>query len=72
MGEDASYWQRHLTTHHAGQAGLLHLHHLTPLHGIAQGGRRPVVTTLHGTELKFLAHALRRLRLADAPGPVRR
>ncbi|MFE9636570.1 glycosyltransferase family 4 protein [Streptomyces sp. NPDC006463] len=63
-----TYWRRHLTTHHAGLAGLLHLHHLTPLHGVAQGGHRPVVTTLHGTELKFLAHALRRLRLADAVG----
>ncbi|MGW2984065.1 glycosyltransferase family 4 protein [Streptomyces goshikiensis] len=61
-----TYWRLHLTTHHAGQDGLIHLHHLTPLHGIAQGHDRPVVTTLHGTELKFLANALRRLRLADA------
>lgn len=63
-----AYWRRHLTTHHAGQGGLLHLHHLTPLHGIAQVHDRPVVTTLHGTELKFLRNALRRLHLADALG----
>lgn len=63
-----AYWRRHLTTNHAGETGLLHLHHLTPLHGIAQGSGRPVVTTLHGTELKFLANAQRRLRLADALG----
>lgn len=25
-----AYWRQHLTTHHAGEAGLLHLHHLTP------------------------------------------
>ncbi|MGW0898243.1 hypothetical protein ACWD0G_14790, partial [Streptomyces goshikiensis] len=37
-----TYWRRHLTTHHAGQDGLIHLHHLTPLHGIAQGHDRPV------------------------------
>ncbi|MFB7178467.1 glycosyltransferase family 4 protein [Streptomyces sp. NPDC056257] len=61
-----AYWRCHLTTHQAGQAGLLHLHHLTPLHGITQSARRPVVTTLHGTELKFLNNALRRLHLADA------
>ncbi|MGX1632457.1 glycosyltransferase family 4 protein [Streptomyces albidoflavus] len=62
------YWRRHLTTHRAGAAGVLHLHHLTPLHGIARGVDVPVITTLHGTELKFLANAQRRLRLADALG----
>ncbi|MER6520202.1 glycosyltransferase family 4 protein [Streptomyces sp. NPDC001553] len=61
-----AYWCRHLTTHQAGAAKVLHLHHLTPLHGIARRRDLPVVTTLHGTELKFLANALRRLRLADA------
>lgn len=60
-----AYWRQHLTTHQAGEGGLLHLHHLTPLHGIAQGQDRPVVTTLHGTELKFLDNALRRLHLAE-------
>ncbi|MFE1792109.1 glycosyltransferase family 4 protein [Streptomyces sp. NPDC059525] len=63
-----AYWRHHLTTHQAGRSGLLHLHHLTPLHGITQDGHRPVVTTLHGTELKFLNSALRRLQLADALG----
>lgn len=63
-----SYWRHHLTTHHAGQAGLLHLHHLTPLHGITHSSSRPVVTTLHGTEIKFLNNALRRLHLAEALG----
>lgn len=62
------YWRRHLTAHRAGATGVLHLHHLTPLHGFARRGDVPVVTTLHGTELKFLANAQRRLRLADALG----
>ncbi|MGW4250677.1 glycosyltransferase family 4 protein [Streptomyces californicus] len=62
------YWHRHLTAHRAGATGVLHLHHLTPLHSIARRHEVPVVTTLHGTELKFLANAQRRLLLADALG----
>ncbi|MFI1185860.1 glycosyltransferase family 4 protein [Streptomyces californicus] len=62
------YWRRQLTARRAGATGVLHLHHLTPLHGIARLGDVLVVTTLHGTELKFLANAQRRLRLATALG----
>jgi glycosyltransferase involved in cell wall biosynthesis len=41
------------------QARVLHLHHLTPIHGAAASAlpEVPVVTHLHGTELKLL-HAL--------------
>ena len=47
------------------QARLLHLHHLTPMHdaaALALPGM-PVVTHLHGTELKMLdAHRARGVR----------
>ncbi len=60
------YWTQQFAAHDAGTAGLLHLHHLTPQHGAARRLGRLVVTTLHGTELKFLHAARRRLRLAAA------
>lgn len=62
------YWTSQFATHHAGVGGLLHLHHLTPQHGAAHRLQRTVVTTLHGTELKFLHAAQPRLRLAAALG----
>jgi glycosyltransferase involved in cell wall biosynthesis len=63
------YWRRHFTEHHAGETGgLLHLHHLTPQHAAAHRLGRTVLTTLHGTELKFLAGALRRAKVAEACG----
>jgi glycosyltransferase involved in cell wall biosynthesis len=63
-----TYWRRHFTDHLAGETGLLHLHHLTPQHAAAQRLGRTVLTTLHGTELKFLSGALRRLEVAAACG----
>ncbi|MFI1622481.1 glycosyltransferase family 4 protein [Streptomyces lydicus] len=62
------YWTRKFAAHDAGTGGLLHLHHLTPQHAAARRLGRTVVTTLHGTELKFLDAAQRRMRLADAHG----
>ncbi|WP_128381300.1 glycosyltransferase family 4 protein [Streptomyces cavernae] len=62
------YWTRQFAAHDAGAGGLLHLHHLTPQHAAARRLDRTVVTTLHGTEIKFLAAAQRRIRLAAAHG----
>jgi glycosyltransferase involved in cell wall biosynthesis len=51
------------------RADVIHLHHLTPLHGAATLTTEvPIVTTLHGTELKFLDAARRRQRLAAKLG----
>ncbi|GGU44751.1 glycosyltransferase family 4 protein [Streptomyces violascens] len=62
------YWTRQFAAHGAGTGGLLHLHHLTPQHAAARRLGRTVVSTLHGTELKFLEAAQRRMRLAAAHG----
>ncbi|MEU0390501.1 glycosyltransferase [Streptomyces chartreusis] len=62
------YWTQRFAAHDAGAGGLLHLHHLTPQHAAARRLGQRVVTTLHGTELKFLAAAQRRLGLAAAHG----
>jgi glycosyltransferase involved in cell wall biosynthesis len=50
------------------RARILHLHHLTPIHAAAARvfGDAPVVTHLHGTELKMLDATARR-----DPGPER-
>ena len=50
--------------------GLLHLHHLTPLHDAAATSCRgvPIVTHLHGTELKML-DGIARERAGGRPGP---
>ncbi|MFJ4700598.1 glycosyltransferase family 4 protein [Streptomyces sp. NPDC088768] len=63
-----NYWTRHFSAYGAGAEGLLHLHHLTPQHAAARRLGRTVVTTLHGTELKFLDAARRRIRLAADHG----
>ncbi|GAA3380919.1 hypothetical protein GCM10020367_70710 [Streptomyces sannanensis] len=62
------YWTRQFAAHDAGTGGLLHLHHLTPQHAAAHRLGRTVVTTLHGTDLKFLHAAQRRMRLAADHG----
>ena len=62
------YWTRQFAAHRAGEAGLLHLHHLTPQHAAARRLERTVVTTLHGTDIKFLQHALDRVRRARDAG----
>jgi glycosyltransferase involved in cell wall biosynthesis len=51
-------WQEHLETTGALEgASVAHLHHLTPLHGAVRqvDPDLPIVTHLHGTELKLLA-----------------
>ncbi len=61
--DDAAYdrqvasWTRFLTTHAAGRPRVVHLHHLTPMHEAVNAvwPGVPVVTHLHGTELKMLA-----------------
>ncbi|MER7750816.1 glycosyltransferase [Kitasatospora sp. NPDC097643] len=60
------YWTRQFADHGAGEGGLLHLHHLTPQHTAARRLERTVVTTLHGTDLKFLQGALDRVSRAAA------
>jgi glycosyltransferase involved in cell wall biosynthesis len=70
MVDDGAYerlvaaWMDALARSGAGQADLLHLHHLTPMHEAALRAfpRVPIVGQLHGTELAFL----RRLEI-DAP-----
>ncbi|HEY8986633.1 MAG TPA: glycosyltransferase [Streptomyces sp.] len=64
----ADYWTRQFTTHEAGADGLLHLHHLTPQHAAAHRLGLSIVTTLHGTDLKFLHEARRRIHLAHEQG----
>ena len=56
-------WRRHLSTPNgraaAGVPDVVHLHHLTPVHEAARSiwPVTPIVTHLHGTELKMLALA---------------
>src|SRR5207244_3102793 len=60
--DDAAYerlvaaWAEALARAGAGQADLLHLHHLTPAHEAARRAfpALPIVGQLHGTELAFL------------------
>ena len=49
-------WVRQLTAAGAGDAALLHLHHLTPIHAAAERAFRevPRIVHLHGTELLML------------------
>ena len=54
----------------AAAAEFLHLHHLTPLHEAAERrvGHLPLVTHLHGTELKMLDRAERLAAIAGGLG----
>jgi glycosyltransferase involved in cell wall biosynthesis len=63
-------WESVLAGAGFGNADVLHLHHLTPLHDAVavHWPDRPVVTHLHGTELKMLDGVLRRAELAGALG----
>ncbi|MFI1649315.1 glycosyltransferase family 4 protein [Streptomyces avidinii] len=65
LRQHEAYWQQVFADKGAGDEGLLHLHHLTPMHGAAKAAERTFVTTLHGTELKFLDGALQRVALAE-------
>ena len=49
-------WQQRLAAAGAGQADVLHLHHLTPIHEAAERsfGHVPRIGHLHGTELLML------------------
>ena len=50
-------WTRFLAAHPTGPPSVVHLHHLTPIHEAvaAVWPGVPIVTHLHGTELKMLA-----------------
>lgn len=55
-GRQVEAWRRALVESGAGSTDLFHLHHLTPIH-TAVGElwpTKPIVTHLHGTELKML------------------
>ena len=67
-GRMVSAWARLLAGSAAmSRARLLHLHHLTPIHDAAASvlPRVPVVTHLHGTELKMLDALSRELPSID-------
>ena len=73
--DDAAYelqvasWVRHFAAGTTTEPSLLHLHHLTPMHAAAGAlwPSVPIVTHLHGTELKMLAQ-IRDGSLANCPG----
>lgn len=50
-------WTRHFSEHVRWKPQVVHLHHLTPMHEAARTlwPETPIVTHLHGTELKMLA-----------------
>lgn len=64
------FWTAHMRKVGVAGTDVVHLHHLTPLHAALDAVRpgRPSVTTLHGTELKMLDNARRRVRLAERLG----
>ncbi len=55
-----SFWKGVLERAYATDPEVLHLHHLTPIHGAAARALPdvPLVTHLHGTELKMIERAL--------------
>ncbi|MCC3773817.1 glycosyltransferase family 4 protein [Streptomyces sp. UNOB3_S3] len=63
-------WTRHLATHRSTGTGLVHLHHLSHLQTSVRAAYpgTPVVTTLHGTELKLIDGMARRINLAQHLG----
>ena len=73
--DDAAYerqvasWTRHFASSTTTVPRVLHLHHLTPMHEAAGAlwPSAPIVTHLHGTELKMLA-LIRDGALAAGPG----
>lgn len=64
------FWTAQMRGVGVSETAVVHLHHLTPLHAALGAVRpgRPSVTTLHGTELKMLDNARRRVRLAERLG----
>lgn len=63
-------WRGHLAAHRSLYPRLLHLHHLSHLQYAARVAYPdiPVVTTLHGTELKLIDGMTQRIRLAERIG----
>ncbi|MBH1933279.1 glycosyltransferase family 4 protein [Streptomyces sp. AV19] len=63
-------WTHHLATHRSTGTGLVHLHHLSHLQTSVRATypNTPVVTTLHGTELKLIDGMARRVNLAQRIG----
>ncbi|MGB8860358.1 MAG: glycosyltransferase family 4 protein [Ilumatobacteraceae bacterium] len=74
--DDAAYdrqvtsWARFLSEHTRVPPTVVHLHHLTPIHQAVHAlwPRVPVVTHLHGTELKMLASVVDGTTLTGAAG----
>ncbi len=62
-------WSRFLASHADVRPSVLHLHHLTPIHEAVRAlwPGVPVVTHLHGTELKMLA-SVHGGATSDGPG----
>ena len=56
-----AFWRGALERAFGAEPPLLHLHHLTPIHGAVARAlpEVPLVTHLHGTELKMIERALR-------------
>ncbi|WP_372404869.1 glycosyltransferase family 4 protein [Streptomyces luteireticuli] len=63
-------WTRHLAAHRSTGTDLMHLHHLSHLQTSVRAAypNTPVVTTLHGTELKLIDGMARRVNLAQRLG----
>jgi D-inositol-3-phosphate glycosyltransferase len=63
-------WTRHLSAHRNAQPDLVHLHHLSHLQEAVRRAYpdTPVITTLHGTDLKLLDRAQRVSRFARRIG----
>ena len=62
-------WTRLMAEHTVAAPSVVHLHHLTPMHEAIRvlWPEVPVITHLHGTELKMLA-AVRDGKISDQPG----
>lgn len=69
-GHLAAVWEEPLRSAGAGEADLLHLHHLTSQHDTVADHwpDTPVLTHLHGTEIKFIEAAEARVDVASALG----
>ena len=70
LGHQAAAWERLLAAAADPPPDLLHLHHLTPIHEAAANVLPgiPLVTHLHGTELKMIDRVERLTRIARALG----
>ena len=66
----ASSWARIMVEQWVEDPPLIHLHHLTPLHEAVRRiwPERPLVTHLHGTEMKMLDRIERLSSIAEALG----